>query len=326
MELTRDAVEFRAASATAETGTMSATHDRRRTARRPADRPRRLRAAAARGVDQVPDRPRLGHRLVVAALLHGPARAARPPGSSSSASTGAARPAACLPTSAGAGRRGGERQLLLRAPAAGRERQHHRPGDLADRPDLTRRRTATVSAGPGASGRPACAPVSAVGQGRDHHQGEHQPGIALRGDDGHRLRTGCGCSTTTPRTAGLPGAVSAAAPALAAADPVRRHDHRLRLRRRHPLDPVGTATLAGLPSTVQAGLFAASPAYVQVTSRSRRRNERIRRPQPGHRRPSTTSACRAAGRPARGAARTSARTPSTRCCRASITRPATASR
>ncbi len=33
----------------------------------------------------------------------------------------------------GAGRRGGDRQLLLRAPAADQPRQHHRAGDLADR-------------------------------------------------------------------------------------------------------------------------------------------------------------------------------------------------
>ena len=34
-----------------------------------------------------------------------------------------------------AGRRGGDGQLLLRAPAADREREHHRPGDVADRAD-----------------------------------------------------------------------------------------------------------------------------------------------------------------------------------------------
>ena len=56
--------------------------------------------------------------------------------------------------------------------------------------------------------------------------------------------------------------------ALAAADPLRRHHHRLRLRRRGALDQVGTATLPGLPATVQAGMFAASPASSQLISQS----------------------------------------------------------
>ena len=45
----------------------------------------------------------------------------------------AARSPGPLPRPARAGRRGRDRQLLLRAPAAGRRRQHHRPDDLADR-------------------------------------------------------------------------------------------------------------------------------------------------------------------------------------------------
>ena len=48
------------------------------------------------------------------------------------------RPAlACPAPPTGPGRRAGHRPLLLRPPAAGRRRQHHRPGDVADRPDST---------------------------------------------------------------------------------------------------------------------------------------------------------------------------------------------
>ena len=57
-------------------------------------------------------------------------------------------------------------------------------------------------------------------------------------------------------------------PALAAADPLRRHDHRLRLDRRNAWTKVGTARLAGLPTTVPAGLFAASPDNAQFTQPS----------------------------------------------------------
>ena len=42
-----------------------------------------------------------------------------------------------------------------------------------------------VAAGPGGQLGHAPRPRAVV-QGRDHHQGEYQPGIALRGDDGHR--------------------------------------------------------------------------------------------------------------------------------------------
>ena len=69
---------------------------------------------------------------------------------------------------------------------------------------------------------------------------------------------------------------------------------------------VGTATLTGLPATVPAGLFAASPDYAVVTSQSLGTGAgpaAPARPPP----PSTTSRCRAPGRPAaRGRARPSA--------------------
>ena len=78
---------------------------------------------------------------------------------------------------------------------------------------------------------------AAVGQGRDHHQGEHPPGVGVRGDDGHRQPRGADAVRLHPRRGrAWPGRSSAAVAALAAADPLRRHDHRLRLGRRHALD------------------------------------------------------------------------------------------
>ena len=72
----------------------------------------------------------------------------------------------------------------------------------------------------------------------------------------------------TQDLAGLPGTVSAAAPRwlrlTRADDTITGYDSVDGIH----WTPVGTATLPGLPSTVQAGLFAASPADVQVTSRS----------------------------------------------------------
>ncbi len=72
----------------------------------------------------------------------------------------------------------------------------------------------------------------------------------------------------TKDAAGLPGAVSAAAPRwlrlTRAGDRITGYDSADGIH----WTPVGTATLPGLPSTVQAGLFAASPADVQVTSES----------------------------------------------------------
>ena len=71
-----------------------------------------------------------------------------------------------------AGRRGRDRQLLLRASAAGRRRQHHRPGDLADR-------------------RPRPGWPAAVVQGRDHHHAGTRPGsayAAMMVTGGHGVR------------------------------------------------------------------------------------------------------------------------------------------
>jgi ABC-type transport system involved in multi-copper enzyme maturation permease subunit len=72
----------------------------------------------------------------------------------------------------------------------------------------------------------------------------------------------------TGDAAGLPGAVSAAAPRwlrlTRAGDTITGYDSADGTH----WTKVGTATLPGLPSTAQAGLFAVSPRDVQVTSRS----------------------------------------------------------
>ena len=62
---------------------------------------------------------------------------------------------------------------------------------------------------------------------------------------------------------GLPGVGHGQLAALAAPDPHRGHHHRLRLHQRHHLDQIGTAHLAGLPATVDVGLFATSPVSFQ---------------------------------------------------------------
>ena len=114
-----------------------------------------------------------------------------------------------------AGRRAGDRQLLLRPPAAGRERQHHRPGDVADQPAPAGRAGVRRDPGPARPG--------AVVQGRDHHQVEPRPGVGVRGDDGHRRQRRAD-AVELHRRRGRPARRRLGRePALAPADPRRRH-------------------------------------------------------------------------------------------------------
>ncbi len=181
-------------------------------------------------MDQVPHRPRLGHR-------HGDRRAADRPvrdvgrigwpgpvrrrGGGRPGHRPARRPA-------GARWRSRDRHLLPRPPVAARRRQHDRPGDLADRRRLL-----------GPTGRPGHDGPSALVQGRDHDQGEHPARVGLRGDHGHRRprRADAGQLRRRHRRPARPGV--GPLPAMAATGPVRGHGHRIRLRRRHPLDPGG---------------------------------------------------------------------------------------
>jgi regulation of enolase protein 1 (concanavalin A-like superfamily) len=100
-------------------------------------------------------------------------------------------------------------------------------------------------------------------------------------------------------TAGSPGAVSAAAPRwlrlTRSGDTLTGYDSADGTR----WTKVGAADLAGLPSTVQAGLIAASPDYnqVQVSFGSETGSSAPPRPPPS----STMSACAATGPTARGA-------------------------
>ena len=274
MELTRDAVEFRAVAGRGG-GAMTA-HDHRRTAPTSACRARRLRPAAARRVDQVPDGARLGRSAWSSAAAGDRAARAARPRRAASALVRQRRPSWPAAPPIGPGRRGGHRQLLLRAPAAGRRRQHHRPGDLADRPDHRAR-----------AGRPTTADArpAAVGEGRDHHQGRAPARDRPTRRSWSPAATACGCSTTTPTTRpACPATVSAASPRW------------LRLTRSGDTltgyesadgthwTEVGTARLAGLPATVQVGLFVASPATTVSPAKPLGEVELDRRAHPGHRR------------------------------------------
>ena len=238
---------------------------------RPAGRARRLRAAAARGVDQVPDRARLGHRHGGRGAGHRGCSGSLPRRSRQLSATGTG--AAVHPLPIGPGRRGGHRQLLLRAPAAGRRRQHHRPGHLADRPDPHRPDRRARQCGPASCRGPRPGSSSR----RAPRQGSAYAAMMVTGSHGVRMQY-----DYTRDDAGLAGAVSAASPALAAADPLRRHDHRLRLRRRHALDP-GRHRHPGRPAGDRPGRAVRHLAAVHVTDR-RSARQRDRRPHPGHRR------------------------------------------
>ena len=74
-------------------------------------------------------------------------------------------------------------------------------------------------------------------------------------------------------------------PALAAADPVRRHDHRLRLGRRHALD-AGRHRHPARAAVDRAGRAVRHLPGLQRDDRpGPARDQRHRRPHPGHRRP-----------------------------------------
>ena len=120
----------------------------------------------------------------------------------------------------------------------------------------------------------------------------------------------------THDTAGLPGAVSAASPRwlrlTRSGDTITGYDS---ADGRHWAE-IGTASLAGLPPTVQAGLFVTSPRLLAPSNACQERSARLAarpasrspatppsspippRPLP----PSTTSASGASGPAARGAA------------------------
>ena len=132
----------------------------------------------------------------------------------------------------------------------------------------------------------------------------------------------------TQDVAGLPGAVSAASPRwlrlTRAGDTVTGYDSADGTH----WTQVGTATLPGLPATVQAGLFATSPAYNVTTAQGLLGGQRNRRPHPGHRRlrPRQPARRPAGRRVERHHASAAAPAPRPRSRAAGITGPAARSR
>ena len=98
---------------------------------------------------------------------------------------------------------------------------------------------ANLSSGPAQVGSGTGARPGGVGQGGDHHQAEHPSGLGLRGDDGDGQSRGPDAVQLHRGYRRDAWCRLGGASALAAADSLRRHDHRLRLRRRHALDPGG---------------------------------------------------------------------------------------
>ncbi len=165
--------------------------------------------------------------------------------------------------------------------------------------------------------RPARAPHAgrALGQGRDHHQGEHQARLGLRRGHGHPRPRGADAVRLHPRPRRPARCRLRGVAALAAADPLRRHDHRIRLRRRHALgqDRHGRPRRAAAHRAGRALRNLTAPACGEWHRPDRRpaRPPAARRSPatppsspmpPGPLPPSTTSASRASGPAARGAA------------------------
>ena len=110
--------------------------------------------------------------------------------------------------------------------------------------------------------------AAAVVQGRDHHQAEHEARLGVRRDDGHRRPRRAHAVRLHQDIAGLPGKVSAASPRwlrlTRSGDTITGYDSADGAHWTGSAPP----DLAGLPSTVQAGLFATSPPYCSELSPS----------------------------------------------------------
>ena len=196
MELTADAVEFRAASG----GVMTATITPYRWGRRPGMTGSR---SPAGRVDQVPHHAGLGHRPARRGGRDGagpdsPGRREeqRPGDLRARAVPGREQQHLDRPE-----RRGGHRQLLLRPPAPGRERQ----------PDGGDQFAARITGPPAAQTPVPSGPAHpAVGKGRDPCQGGYQAGIAVCGDHGHPRPRRADAVRLHPRHGRAAGTVSAA--------------------------------------------------------------------------------------------------------------------
>ncbi len=118
------------------------------------------------------------------------------------------------------------------------------------------------SQGPVAGGRTGVQPWSKAGIIVKDGTRQGSPYAAMMVTGGHGVRMQ---GNFTQDLAGLPGAVSAASPRwlrlARSGDTVTGYDSAEGIH----WDKVGTVTLAGLPSTVQVGLFATSPAYQNLS-------------------------------------------------------------
>ena len=257
MELTRDAVEYRAAAGPGSGDRVTPMTQRRDRHAAAPDRQAPGRAgfadAAARGVDQVPHRARLGDRHGRRGRWSSCWSAAVGRGQPHSPAT-AGRAAAAHPVGPG-GEAVTDSFYFVRRPLAGN-------GSITARvTSLTGLSHGVGRPGPGRPG-PAVGDAPgprAVVQGRAHHQGEHPAGIGVRGDDGHRRPRGADAVRLHPGHRRPARRRLRRVPALAAADPAGDTVTGYDSADGTHWTLVGTATLPGLPSTVQAGLFATSP-------------------------------------------------------------------
>ena len=185
-------------------------------------RARRARTADPGRVDQVPHRARLGDRPDRRRGADGLRRAVRGGQRLQQLQPGHRRRLPAVRPDR-AGRRGRVRQLLPSRPAAGRERQPHRPGRRDDRPGV--RRSGQSPARPAARSEHGQRP-DAVVEDRDHYHGQHSSGGGVRGHDGHRRTRRADAVRLRERPA-RPGrrghrgvaALAAADPGLAARSP-----------------------------------------------------------------------------------------------------------
>ncbi len=171
---------------------------------------------------------------------------------------------------------------------------------LAGNGSITVRVTSLTGLPPGRACSPGLVPWSKAGIiiKQDLRQGSEYAAMMVTGGNGVRMQW-----NYTGDTPGLSGAVSAASPRWLRltrdGDTVTGYDSTDGAH----WTQVGTVHLAGLPSTVQAGLFATSPPYIWSARASARVPTTASRPWPPP--SSITSAGPARGWPARGPATTS---------------------
>ena len=213
---------------------------------------------AARGVDEVPDRARLadraGARRADAGAVQLPAGARQAHRLLHEPEPEQLRGRPSI-RSERTGRRGGRRRLRARLPAAAPATARSPPGSPRS----------PAGSGPGrANEAPSLARhatrAGELGQGRAAGHPEHQAGSRLRGGDGDRWPRRPLPVRLHPRPGGTAGRARRGRHALAAADPHRRHDHRLRLERRNELAPDRPRPAdRAAARPVLVGLFATSP-------------------------------------------------------------------